>query len=245
MSEWLAEEVGNLLTDENMPEAKLRVLCFHGGVRDHKTPKYLQASPDAIDIDLLWAIMERGDIKFAFCGNWHNHRRWQLANNRTVIQVGALAPTGFDNPGFDYGYHVDLDTKTETVEYHRGSTGPLFIVQTAKEFMTMGARHFIGCAPRTHLKVRLGKDGENEKATIEAALANYCMLPGAQSGLRALVFEPHDEDTAEQEKEAAEAARTADTLEGALREYVTSMPLPDGVARENVEARVLNYMARE
>jgi hypothetical protein len=39
--------------------------------------------------------------------------------------------------------------------------------------------------------------------------------------------------------------RTADTLEGALREYVQSMPLADGVERSSVEAKVLNYVARE
>ena len=117
MHEWFAETVGTLLGNlMREPKVAYRTLCFHGGVRDHNTPKYLWTAPDSISSELLFDIMKRGTIDKAFCGNWHSPKKW-VEGNQQVYQVGTLAPTGFDNEGWDYGYSVALDEQ-RNVKFH-------------------------------------------------------------------------------------------------------------------------------
>lgn len=247
MVDWFAEEVGNLLVDHAARELDdYRVICFHGGVRDHRTPKYLWTSPDAIDVDLLFDVMKRSGVRLALCGNWHNHRVWERDGMR-VVQVGALAPTGFDNEGWDYGYVVDLPVgKTSSIHdsmvIMRVPT-PRFLALTMPEVRKQKAS-ILGYAGGVYLKVKLSAE-ETQEAVSEELLKQFGPVGTEDAALLGLVFASPQEDTERQEAEAAEAARTADTLEGALRQYVGAMPLPDGVDRALVETKVLNYLGRD
>lgn len=229
MADWFGDAVAQLHED-NITRQQSPILCFHGGVRDHNTPRFLWASPDAIDVDLLFDVMRSCGSKLAVCGNWHNHRVWRR-DGMMVVQVGALVPTGFDNPGPDYGHVVDI-FEDGPVLTGRQLPGPRFLTLTADE-----ACRWQG-PPQ-------GADGCYLR--VKAADSDGSLREGFQGGADVLALEVVESgaDTTQQAEEAAEAARTGETLESSLRDYVQSMLLEAGVDRAAVEAKVMNYMARE
>jgi calcineurin-like phosphoesterase family protein len=243
MTEWFAEAVGDLLTEQSGTSKVPRYLCFHGGVRDHNTPKFLWSAPDCIDVDLLFDIMRRGNITTALCGNWHNPRRWER-EGKLVHQIGAMVPTGFDNAGWEYGTAV-------TVEVHANGAHvispaklatPVFINVTATDD---GLRSFADTfekrrRPPTYAKFKLPPGAAPEM--VEEWLKAHA--PGVFEALSGVGYVASTEDTEEEEREAAAAARSADSLDEALREYVSAMPLPEGVERDTVMSKVNTYMGR-
>lgn len=241
MSEWFAETVGSLAADatrsSQQPMIPDAVLCFHGGVRDHNTPKYLWSAPDAIDVDVLFTVMQRAGIRLAVCGNWHNARTWKR-DNMTVVQVGALVPTGFDNAGWEYGGVLDFDTVKGKLKHDFTPVAPRFLTLTTRGVQDAADR--IRLHPGgVYIKVKLAH-GETQESVADL-LKEYDLT----DHVLGLAFESFEADTAQQEMEAAEAARTADTLDGAVREYVEAMPLADGVDRASVQTKVLSYLSRD
>jgi hypothetical protein len=86
----------------------------HAGISDGSTPAYL-LSEKTLDIHKLNNWQTKQAVPFVFSGDWHTRVCWidgkhvteatvssRVTGNRT-IQIGALAPTGFDNQGFGYG----------------------------------------------------------------------------------------------------------------------------------------------
>ncbi len=86
-----------------MPGVIRPVVAFHAGVRDSLTAPWLRNAKDSVDVEELFDAMEGGERWVAIAGNWHDRRQWSRVGRdgieRHVIQCGALAPTGFDNPG--------------------------------------------------------------------------------------------------------------------------------------------------
>ena len=92
-SEWLEDAVAAL----NPPKGG--VLCVHLGIEDKNTPWFLQGSADSIHIKVLRKLVKKHSLAAVFAGNWHDRREWEGPNGEPIVQVGALVPTGFDNPG--------------------------------------------------------------------------------------------------------------------------------------------------
>ncbi len=106
--EWFPEAVRSLAASaDSFGSTRKRVLVFHLGVADSSTPAFLRDSHEAIDVEVLTQLMRECSIDYAYCGNWHTPARWG-----TVVQCGALCPTGWDNPGWDYGRVRTLDSTT-------------------------------------------------------------------------------------------------------------------------------------
>lgn len=95
--EWLAQTVAEL----DPPKGGL--LCIHLGVEDENTPWFLQGAADSIHVDILRELIDDHELAGVFAGNWHDRRVWEGPNGEPIVQVGALVPTGFDNPGLE-GY---------------------------------------------------------------------------------------------------------------------------------------------
>lgn len=125
---WFDDEVAKLAKALDTLEDDLdRLLCFHLGVADGATPFYLQGAKDSIHVDRVLEVCEKYHITAAFAGNWHNQQVWE---NR-VFQIGALAPTGFDNPGIvGYGGLAIYDTRTAKTSLFE-IPGPRFIALKA------------------------------------------------------------------------------------------------------------------
>lgn len=94
------------------PVDRVRVLCAHAGIRDNTLGPYGDApskawqftAKDAVDVSAARGVAELAGADVMVVGNWHTAERWLGDGHPTLVQVGALAPTGFDNPGLhDYG----------------------------------------------------------------------------------------------------------------------------------------------
>ena len=230
VEEWFANEVTALAARFGASRDQAPILCFHAGVRDHNTPRYLWSAPDSLDVDFLFDVMRSCGSKLAVCGNWHNHRVWKR-DDMTVVQVGALVPTGWDNAGPDYGHVVDV-LADGAVRIGHTLPGPRFLSLTAAE-----ARDWSGPPAKA--------DGCYVRVQLQPGEAFDAQEFASREGVVALEVVQAGEDTEAQEAEAAEAARTGDTLEGSLRDYVQTMPLESGVDRAAVELKVLNYLGRQ
>lgn len=203
-----------------------RVLGLHLGLRDKDTPPWLMGAHDSIDA----ASLPRHLYRYTFAGNWHTRK---LVMDR-VLQIGALVPTGFDNPGLTgYGTLVILGEGTPQVAE---LPGPRFLRSTG---------------------VRETKANLDAVFAANADAQSYFSIrctPGEREDVRELMdlygvttFEIHTD------KEAAlDAARSAvatlayvstDSLQAAVSTYVDQMPLPDGVARGDVKAMAIDYIA--
>lgn len=112
--EWLPEAVEKALTtlsptltdynDTSLAGTpRSRLLVLHLGLEHKGTPPWLRGADDSIHIDRLRKICLEHSISNVVAGNWHG--AWSENHGGiTMRQVGALVPTGFDNPGVEpYG----------------------------------------------------------------------------------------------------------------------------------------------
>lgn len=204
---------------------RMHAVAFHAGVWDDKTPPFLRSSSDSICVSKLTAAAAQAGYRYAFAGNWHNRRTWSL-DGMTIMQVGALAPTGWDNPGpRGYGTLALWDEQsTRAVEL----AGPRFLASDSMDALLELAQMVpAGSTIYGRLTIRPGDPLPN-KPDVFAALE--------------FLIEDDPEVTAAARTGAAEA-RSADTLAQALFSYVGGMALPDGVDREQVLARTRKFLA--
>ena len=129
--EWLPKRARQLARLSN---AKHRVLCFHAGIISDHTPEFLKHSDAAISASEVDALCKELEIETVFAGHWHNRSEWTF-ENRTIIQAGALVPTGWNNPGFDYGtLFTHVTDKEKKVILRQRVDGPRFVDATPETF---------------------------------------------------------------------------------------------------------------
>lgn len=103
----------------------------HAGIRDEVACKnpWAAAAEDAVDLDLLRGAAADAGVSCVLAGNWHDYHAWETDGIcPRVVQIGALCPTGWDNPGLE-GYGGveiwDSERPTETERYEL--PGPRFV----------------------------------------------------------------------------------------------------------------------
>lgn len=210
-----------------------RVLCIHAGVRDEKTPPYLQDAKDAIKAETLVELARRLDVATVLAGNWHQRRRWQARGEKPVdiLQLGALVPTGWDNPGID-GY------------------GTLAVCGPALHHEALPGPRFVRVMSDSDLKVQLAFAEKRHVQLFVQWEADPDGMAGATSRLAELSEQGKltgeviagEAQAAEKAWAAAEAARSATSLEEALTAYIAEMDLPVEVDRDDVLARSRKYL---
>lgn len=209
--EWFPDAVAQVAA-KAAPD-RVKVLAFHLGVIDATTPAFLAKAHDAIPLETLQSLMAAHGIGYAFCGNWHTAKRW-----KNIVQCGALAPTGFDNPGWDYGKVATVDTSVQ----HLGSIsipGPRFIV--AERANDAQIARVNAERQRCNLYLQLKGEATEQLGEVRAW--------GVQARAVADV-----QEAKEATQQAAAAVREAATLQGALAKYVQQMATSIGVNREKV-----------
>lgn len=219
--EWFPDEIGMAVDIKR--KARTRILAFHLGVIDENTPAFLSQAHDAIPLQMLQRLIKEAEIDHAFCGNWHSPGRWG-----NVHQVGALAPTGWDNPGWDYGRVMILDTEIgNATPVH--ITGPRFLTATSMdEVLVMQVE-----ANRRKCNLFLSLKGEAAKHLDEVRSMGITARAVADTAA-----------TREATREAAVAVRKASTLDEALAKYVQAMPLSEGLEREKIKAMASEYLSK-
>lgn len=219
-SRWVEEEVLKLIGDS---DADCRVLAVHMGIKDERTAPWLASNPGAIEAEQLLDIMERTGIEACFAGDWHDHRTWSRDDMR-VVQLGALVPTGWDNPGLEgYGTVGIFDTATGDITLHH-LPGPRFLKVAANQEPVGHEAH------RLFLQVVAPPEG------VQAAMARD------SAGLEALEVVVDAEAAKAMARDAAEAARATGTLDEALAGFVEKMPLDEGVDRDVVLRLCQGYL---
>lgn len=247
-TEWLPKQLVRL-SDQAAPSATTaaRVLFLHLGIRDDKTAPFLASAPDAVDVDTLFGLMEEFGIQQVFAGNWHDARSWSHGG-RSIIQCGALCPTGWNNPGLD-GYGGLYIASVQPSKYRAPSVdvvrheiaGPRFLaqrIQTPEDFSAV-TRLVDRAWPANKVFLRLdAPPGELYDA------AHAFVHLGLHSKLTGWEVMPDGSGVREHARRAGQTARSADTLQEAIHGFIAEMPLPDDLLRSDVLAEVTSYLPK-
>lgn len=217
----------------------LDVVLLHAGIHDPQlraTLPWAAGAHDAVSTTLLAGVANAA--RRVYAGNWHTARDWVLDGGLCVHQVGALVPTGWDNPGLDgYGRLMVLDTSANTsLVYQVG--GPRFVhADSPAELEALRAQAAAASPDPVSLYVRADATPDGiadarawlDRAVSDGVAAGYAVRVGSEQ-VRAAA------------REAAAAARSAHVLDDAVHAYVGRMPLPDGVDRAEVLDRTREYL---
>ncbi len=236
--EWFPRELASVCQDPRFasgehPPPRPRILVFHLGISTENTPHYLQDSPDSLPIQTVLALAKQYRISAVFAGNWHNHfvERTPIC---TIVQVGALVPTGFDNPGFDYGFmstlYNDLFIDVNQIN------GPRFVtVQSQTEARKASEK---ALAVNIPLYLRWLVSDPQQLAFFAQLFANAVAAGRFCDG----VVELNKEVVATQARQAVEVARSSETLAEALASFIRAMPLQAGISAEEVLLQARKYL---
>ncbi len=208
-----------------------RVLGFHLGVADNNTPPWLLRSEDKIHIEDLFPLMQSYTFRWAFAGNWHDRKVWVDAG-KTITQCGALVPTGWDNPGLDYGCVTIFDDEDGSISTER-IPGPRFL-KAAYEDFEQTLKDTVGQL-QLYVEVRASVS-QLEEATrqVELLKAN-----GTLAGGEVFADKTELEVAA---RTAAHNAHAAKTEDEAIASYIAAMAIPDGEFKQSVERRTKDYI---
>ncbi len=212
-----------------------RILVLHLGIKDAKTPPWLAGSADAIDIDLLAPLCEEHKIDYVLAGNWHDHREWRLRSTAThVMQIGALVPTGWDNPGIEGYGGLALYDRTAGLTREE-IAGPRFVKATSKKEAQCEMVDARKGGHTLFVSFDAAPDDLEELTTLVAAATGRGDIRGGE-------VLPNQEEAIVKAKSAAFAAKSSKTLLEALANYVRVMPLPESVNRAAVHERAKGYL---
>lgn len=209
--------------------AEVKLLMGHWGISCDSDPVFMREARDAISIDELYDLCAASDIQGCAAGNWHGRRDWKL-DGCHILQVGALCPTGFDNPGWD-GYGTVAWWSTQTVGWDwKELAGPRFIrhIPTVAELQ----KHRDNTV---YVRVDVSPDDD---FTVDEVSKKLQALPIQGFQVRPVP----STDAREAARSAAGGARSATTIGGALAAYVSKMPMPVGVDRKEVLAEASRFL---
>lgn len=205
------------------------ILATHVGLITKKTPPWLRVCADAVD-----APAAKSDIQIV-AGNWHAH-----AVINDSCQVGALVPTGFDNP---------------TPIHHEDPYGSLMIYGPTHQ----NTRHVVP-GPRFHIVdfVASMRPRDQVLTRILATDINFVKLRAdlsevgeAQTVLDDLVrdgrirgglVEPCAQDKKLRDQQAISAVLNSTSLDDAIVSYLKKQELPEGILMARVAEAVREYV---
>lgn len=225
-SAWLEKAVRDLFTDVP-PFGGGRVLGVHLGIADDDTPAFLKSAHDAIHVTKLMDAAREVNVTQVFAGNWHNRARWMgTAPDPNVFQVGALVPTGWDNPGLrGYGGVALYDSADESVRIDT-LPGPRYVKADSLDELEKLAN-----LPTKHTSLYVAS--KLPRADILAGLSVLDELKTSGKVVAGGIL-PDDEEAREASRAAARAAATSTSLDEALANYIEKMDPGEGVARAEV-----------
>lgn len=216
------------------PASPTRVLALHLGLQEDTTAPWLLGAHDSIRIDLLQKLMSKFGLDATYAGNWHDPKQWtwhdsdrSVTQPMRAVQIGTLCPTGWDNPGLEYGTMAIFDSQKESNCKVVRIPGPRFLSTTEEAEKALKA----GCLPFLRLKVDSeGLDEANataEKLTkIGCAVEVLADSGEAQAALR----------------QAVGLARSAESVDESVTAYVNTMPLEVPELRPLVLEKVRRYL---
>ncbi len=211
------------------------IVAMHCGIS--KTWRSLPSC--SIDVHTLSAACVAAGVPHVFAGDWHDARDWQ--GPVAIHQVGALVPTGWDNPGLDgYGQLMVHDITTGHAPGTPKSLrfeipGPRFVKVTKCSDVDLA----VSAARERGASLYLRADVESTELDITRSIVGVHL--GRESVVAAEVNAGRESSDAIA-RTAALAARKGSTLDEALAAYMSTVPLDEGVDRVRVTSRVRGYL---
>lgn len=221
-AEWFGDALDAAL-DGAPTDVTQRCVVTHLGLRtaEHRREPWAAAAHDAIDVELLAELCADRGIQTAYAGNWHGY--WEESRlGVRLVQLSALCPTGWDNPGTaQYGWvhfwPVGEDGGRVQIP------GPRFVYK-----LPAGPT-----ADRVFVRMP-GVDGRTASTLAQAQAA------GVISGWL-------DAGAAEAAQEVVDRSvaimQSSGLLERAIQEHIQEHGVPDGLAPDDVAAECLRYLA--
>ncbi len=207
----------------------------HLGIADSTTPPWLAKAHDAVHVDQLFTIMKDNGLKSCFAGNWHQFKHWER-NDMQIVQVGALVPTGWDNPGFDgYGTVITLDTETH-VYTREELPGPRFVTVRDPDDLVFNVAMARAKNCLLYAKVVVPHSDMDNMVKLATRLKEDGM------GLHDFCVEPDGTGAVEATRDAATAATGADSIAEAVAAYVDKMPVVEQVDKGAVLEKCRKYL---
>lgn len=204
--------------EQRLGQTKRHVLVFaHCGVKDLLTPFFLQDDKKAVDVAALRDLQIKFPHFVGFAaGDWHTRATWYRDDGCCdILQVGALVPTGWDNPGrCGFGTRAVWSRSGWRITE---LSGPRFVDSFEDAEL----------APVPYLRLRA------QASEVEAIRARC----GAMARLEDYVIEVVK---TEPESVAVRSLASALTIREALRVYVQKMPA--NVRKDMVLAKVESYL---
>lgn len=208
------------------------LLIMHYGISAGDEPSYLQDGDDAVSVETLRNLQSRLGIKHILSGHWHGFR--ELNQSPSIAQIGALVPTGWNNPGLEgYGSMIIWDSE-EPYLTHIELPGPRFLQVRGDQAMALNDLEDF----QVYLQYRTTNTNEflNAQDLIREQIGAGEVVAGEVIMDQAIAQEAA--------REAASAVTNLGTFEEALDAFVGKMQLQPGVESEELKAMVKGYLAR-
>jgi len=231
--EWLPGALVELL--KGYPSHGRRLLLLHLGIHDaamRAALPWTKDAADAVSIEQLQDLCAAHGIESVVAGNWHARKRWRTSS-LDVLQVGALVPTGWDNPGLRGLYGTVASFGPGGLSVYE-LPGPRFVTVTEA-----GALNNIldEADEQDLLYVRW----KTAPSNVEGVTAHLREL--REGGIIAgFTVQIEQEALRAQAQAASQRARSAETLQEALAHYVAGVALEEGIDRAEVLDRAREYL---
>lgn len=124
------DEVVSKLAQLQWGTSKYRIVGFHLGIADERTPEFLRNTRDSIGLNELVGVCKSYGVTHVFAGNWHNPEDWEM-NGVKVCQVGGMIPQRFGDPFDTHGRVAVFDTETGETEF-QCLAGPRYVTVTGE-----------------------------------------------------------------------------------------------------------------
>ena len=216
------EELSSARAKMNPDAADL--MAVHLGISDAGTAKFLRNVNDQIPSGTLAKLCAEHGVRFVMAGNWHKRQAWHL-DGVHIQQLGALVPTGWNNPGLEGYGGMSIYTRGE-VEMAEVQ-GPRFVKVVGGRAEVDEVIAMAENSPQLYMEVH------TDPANVDP-LSDYLdsVIAGGHLAARRVVGLRTRKDIAA--KRAVASAKAAGSVSGSLEGFVTSMPLDEDLDRDKV-----------
>ena len=220
-------------------EAVQSVVVSHFGIEGPKTPPYLRGH--GIDGEVLDDLCAQYGFAAWVSGDWHEHTEFKgaLVSAARIIQIGALAPTGFDNPGAGYGYALDfylhdqdgLELLTKRIPGPRFHIREVDGADEARKLLTDLDNHAALIAASSPMDNRrapwlVGAPGYVSARADEEAAKTIRAYGAHLLGNTIELVEDAPQTSRVERRAVAREVRSADSIDAALATYCAALPCP-------------------
>ncbi|MAF30560.1 MAG: hypothetical protein CL819_15340 [Croceicoccus sp.] len=215
------------------------ILLAHFGVEDQRTPPWLKGGHGSIHADVLHEIAAKAGISCVLAGDWHEHRSWRYDDGIEIVQIGALVPTGFDNPSNVAQLHPDRDPYGSVITWDNSKPkgkrcsrsvvqGPRFVKTKSSAEVEAALDEASDYGHELFVQVTASADAVTAMTRHIEELQARTTMP-----FHFEVVADHA-DVRRRIESAAISAKDAETTERAIAEYVFEMPLDEDLDPQEV-----------